>query len=49
MKTIQGTHFDLGLSWSEVARYKSLNFQKAGTFKLCWCDSERLQHEVNFL
>ena len=31
--------FDLGLSWTEIARYKGLMFNSAGTFKLCWCDS----------
>jgi len=37
------SYFDLGLSWSQVARFRNLHFPNAGTYKACFCDSRRLQ------
>jgi len=35
-------NYDLGFSWEEMLRFQPVQFKSGGTFKLCFCDSERL-------
>jgi len=38
--------FDIGASWEETLRFRGLTFGQGGTFKLCFCDSERLSDGI---
>jgi len=35
------SNVDFGISWWQVARFQSVKFNSAGTYKLCFCDSVR--------